>query len=184
MFVIPEGGLTLLKAVFTVCLDLNVAAAFRTNTCIWDISESHATKSSRRECVLKCLILTNIWVGEVPNAKASTLPGTFLWLFELSLPPLPSAACVYMHANTLVVYLTGLDISPLTYVWSFCKHVSTEKYSTCIHDTHTNTNVCLFVHLGFSDILKIFRDLDFGVYVWTHRLFGICSFFVCLFCLC
>lgn len=72
--------------------------------------------------------------GEALNAKSSTLPGTFLWLSILSLSL--SVECVYVHADTPVGYVTGLDLSPLTYVWSFCKHVSTGKHSTCMHNTH------------------------------------------------
>lgn len=79
------------------------------------------------------------------------LPGTFLWLSlslsgSLSLLSLfLSVECEYVHADTPVGYLTGLDLSPLTYVWSFCKHVSTGKHSTCMHNTHTNAHSsCLY----------------------------------------
>lgn len=58
-----------------------------------------------------------IWVGEALNAKYRTLPGTFLWLCELGVCAL---AC--WHSRSWIFRRFG--ISPFTYVWSFCKHVS------------------------------------------------------------
>lgn len=43
MFMIPEGGPGLLKAVCAVCLDLNAAAAFRSHTC-----RTYSTSESQR----------------------------------------------------------------------------------------------------------------------------------------
>lgn len=130
----------------------------------WYLQDIHlrasTPKSSHKECLLKWLILTNIWVGEALNAKVSTLPGTFLWLSVLSLSL--SVECVYVHANTLVGYLTRLDWSPLTYVWSFCKHVSTGKHSTCMHNTHRRHPRLLFV------CAVPFLSCVFGDQVYLH----------------
>ena len=101
----------------------------------------------------------------------------------LSLSLSLSVECVYVHADTPVGYLTGLDLSPLTYVWSFCKHVSTGKHSTCMHDTHANTHACCLCVQLIHECVR--RSSLTSIYYHTfvlkikdsrgHRIFSICE---------
>lgn len=115
VFMIPEGGPTLLKAVCAVCLDLNVATAFRSNTCRTYIWEPVPPKAATGNVCCRPYIDKHMGGGRRLMQKLARCQLHFCG-FSYSL----SVEFVYVHADTLVGYLTGLDLSLLTWLWLMC----------------------------------------------------------------
>lgn len=142
VFMIPEGGPTLLKAVCAVCLDLNVATAFRSNTCRTYIWEPAPPKAATGNVCCRPYIDKHMGGGRRLMQKLARCQLHFCgFSYSLSL----CGVCVRARWHTGWIFnrtwLKSFDLT-LTYVWSFCKHVSTGKHSTCMNDTHADTHAC------------------------------------------